>query len=186
MQEMIDTFTIERIGKSGSKFDPEKTKWFNQQYLRATPNLELAEMIQPLLKEKGIEVSNQYAAGVCELMKERAVFIQDLLEGPYLFAAPSTYDADAVAKKWKKGESGALMNDWSNALDGISEFTSANIEASFKEFITAKGLGMGAVMPLFRICLTGVLTGPASSEVAALVGKEETKKRIATCISVND
>ena len=186
MQEMIDTFTIERIGKSGSKFDPEKTKWFNQQYLRATPNSELAEMIQPLLKEKGIEVSNEYAAGVCELMKERAVFIQDLLEGPYLFSAPSTYDADAVSKKWKKGESGALMNEWSNALDGISEFTSANIEASFKEFITAKGLGMGAVMPLFRICLTGVLTGPASSEVAALVGKEETKKRIATCISVND
>ncbi len=178
MQEMIDTFTIERIGKSGSKFDPEKTKWFNQQYLRATPNLELAEMIQPLLKEKGIEVSNEYAAGVCELMKERAVFIQDLLEGTYLFEAPKSYDEEAMVKRWKAGESNELMKEWAKELETIGEFTHQNIESKFKEFITAKGLGMGAVMPLFRLCLTGTLTGPGSSHVAELIGKEETLARI--------
>lgn len=185
-EEMVETFTIERIGKSGSKFDPEKTKWFNQQYLRATPNEKLAELIQPMVKEKGFDLSLEYLAGVCELMKERAVFIPDLLEGSFLFTAPTTYDADAVAKRWKKGESGALMADWANTMDTIEDFTSPTIEAKFKEFITEKGLGMGAVMPLFRLCLTGILTGPASAEVAALIGKEETKKRIAAGIAAND
>ncbi|MFO0358863.1 MAG: glutamate--tRNA ligase, partial [Flavobacteriales bacterium] len=184
IDEMVETFTIERIGKSGSKFDPEKTKWFNQQYLRATSNEDLASLIQPMVKERGYDLSIPYLAGVCALMKERAVFIPELLDGPYLFEAPKEYDKDVVAKKWKVGESGALMRDWSAALDSIENFTSENIEARFKEFITEKGLGMGAVMPLFRICLTGILTGPASSEVAALIGVEASKRRIESAISV--
>jgi glutamyl-tRNA synthetase len=179
IEEMIDIFTIERIGKSGSKFDPEKTKWFNQQYLRATPNAELAKMIMPMIVEKGYNVTEEYAAGVCELMKERAVFIQDLLEGTYLFEAPKSYDEEAMAKRWKAGESNELMKDWAKELETIGEFTHENIDAKFKEFITAKGLGMGAVMPLFRLCLTGTLTGPGSSHVAELIGKEETMARIA-------
>lgn len=184
MDEMVEAFTIERIGKSGSKFDPEKTKWFNQQYLRATSNEDLAALIQPMVKEKGFDLSIPYLAGVCALMKERAVFIPELLDGPYLFEAPKEFDKDAVAKKWKAGESGALMREWSAVLDSIENFTSENIEARFKEFITDKGLGMGAVMPLFRICLTGILTGPASSEVAALIGKEASKQRIESAISI--
>jgi glutamyl-tRNA synthetase len=182
-QEMIDAFTIERIGKSGSKFDPEKTKWFNQQYLRATPNDQLAALIAPMVKERGYDLSLDYLAGVCALMKERAVFIPELLDGPYLFEAPKEYDKDAVAKKWKAGESGALMREWSEALEAIEPFTAENIEATFKAFITEKGLGMGAVMPLFRICLTGILTGPASSEVAALIGKQASRERIEAAIA---
>ena len=178
LDEMVETFTIERIGKSGSKFDPEKTKWFNQQYLRATPNAELAKMIMPMIVEKGYKVTEEYAAGVCELMKERAVFIQDLLEGTYLFEAPKSYDEDAMSKKWKAGESNELMKEWAKELETIEEFTHQNIDAKFKEFITAKGLGMGAVMPLFRLCLTGTLTGPGSSHVAELIGKGETLARI--------
>ena len=179
IEEMIDIFTIERIGKSGSKFDPEKTKWFNQQYLRATPNAELAKMIMPMVVEKGYNVTEEYAAGVCELMKERAVFIQDLLEGTYLFEAPKSYDEEAMAKRWKAGESNELMKEWAKELETIEEFSHQNIDAKFKEFITAKGLGMGAVMPLFRLCLTGTLTGPGSSHVAELIGKRETLARIA-------
>ena len=178
LEEMIDIFSIERIGKSGSKFDPEKTKWFNQQYLRATPSIELARMIMPMIVEKGYNVTEEYAAGVCELMKERAVFIQDLLEGTYLFEAPKSYDEDAMSKKWKAGESNELMKEWAKELETIEEFSHQNIDAKFKEFITAKGLGMGAVMPLFRLCLTGTLTGPGSSHVAELIGKEETLRRI--------
>lgn len=182
-EEMIEAFSIERIGKSGSKFDPEKTRWFNQQYLRATPDEELAQLIQPLVKEKGYDLSTEYLAGVCALMKERAVFIPELLDGPYLFAAPETYDADAAAKKWKAGESAAWMKEWADIIDTIDPFTSENIEARFRQFITDKGLGMGAVMPLFRICLTGILTGPASSEVAALIGKKASRERIEAAIS---
>ncbi len=182
-QEMIEAFTIERIGKSGSKFDPEKTKWFNQQYLRAKSNEELADLILPLAQEKGWDVTKEYAAGVCALMKERAIFIQDLLDGPFLFEAPKEFDRDAVSKKWKPSESAALMAEWSERLSGIQDFKSDVIEQAFKDFITEKSLGMGAVMPLFRLCLTGVLTGPASSEVAALIGREESQSRINSAIS---
>lgn len=177
-EEMVEAFTIERIGKSGSKFDPEKTKWFNQQYLRHTPREKLATMLLPLLEAKGIHVSAEYAAGVCDLMTERASFMADMLEGTYLFSAPTSYDPDAVSKKWKKGESGPLMSDWANELAGITDFTVENIDTKFKEFLAAKGLGMGAVMPLFRLLLTGILTGPGSSAVAALIGKEESIRRI--------
>jgi glutamyl-tRNA synthetase len=178
LDEMIEAFTIERIGKSGSKFDPDKTRWFNQQYLRMTPVSELADMIMPKLNAAGVNVSKEHAEGICRLMAERAVFIDDLLSGEYLYRAPQTYDQDAVDKKWKKGDSAALMVEWKTVLSTLTEFSSASIESAFKDFITAKGLGMGAVMPLFRIVLTGTLTGPAASEVAALIGKEESVQRI--------
>lgn len=183
-EEMIEAFSIERIGKSGSKFDPEKTKWFNQQYLRMTPREKLADLLMPYIRSNGYSVSKEYAMQVCDLMTERAVFVADMMQGTYLFEAPKTYDADAVSKKWKKGESGALMTEWSGVLGTLEPFTSEEIEARFKQFITDKGLGMGAVMPLFRLMLTGTLTGPAASAVAALVGKEEVQRRIAAGVAV--
>lgn len=176
--EMIEAFSIERIGKSGSKFDPDKTRWFNQQYLRSTPLPELADLLLPLLSEKGYEVTHEYAQSVAQLMMERAVFVQDMLEGDYLFVAPKAFDQEAVAKRWKTGESGSLMTEWGSVLNGIEEFTVENIDVAFKQFLADKGLGMGAVMPLFRLLLTGTLTGPAAAQVAALIGKEEVIRRI--------
>ena len=177
-QEMIDAFTIERIGKSGSKFDPDKTRWFNQQYLRNTPLPELAQALIPLMKEKGWVKEPSYVEGVCKLMMERAVFVADMLEGHYFFQAPVEYDKEAVAKKWKPGESGALMIEWKSVLETVEDFSHDGIDAAFKGFLQTKSLGMGAVMPLFRLMLTGTLTGPSSMDVAALIGKEEVMKRI--------
>ena len=176
--EVIEAFSIERIGKSGSKFDPDKARWFNQQYLRSTPLPELADLLLPLLSEKGYEVTHEYAQSVAQLMMERAVFVQDMLEGDYLFVAPKAFDQEAVAKRWKVGESGSLMKEWGSVLNGIEEFTVENIDVAFKQFLADKGLGMGAVMPLFRLLLTGTLTGPAAAQVAALIGKEEVMRRI--------
>jgi glutamyl-tRNA synthetase len=178
-QEMIDAFTIERIGKSGSKFDPDKTRWFNQQYLRATPHHELAQMLQPLLKEKGIEVSLEYTENVVGLMMERAVFVEDMLEGMYLFQGPSEFDADAVSKKWKVGESSVIIQKWADAMNALEDFSFESIDHRFKEFLQEENLGMGAVMPLFRLLLTGTLTGPAAAQVASVIGKEEVMKRVA-------
>jgi glutamyl-tRNA synthetase len=178
-QEMIDAFTIERIGKSGSKFDPDKTRWFNQQYLRATPHHELAQMLQPLLKEKGIEVSLEYTENVVGLMMERAVFVEDMLEGMYLFQGPSEFDADAVSKKWKVGESSVIIQKWADAMNALEDFSFESIDHRFKEFLQEEHLGMGAVMPLFRLLLTGTLTGPAAAQVASVIGKEEVMKRVA-------
>ncbi len=182
-QEMIDAFTIERIGKSGSKFDPDKTKWFNQQYLRATPHHDLAIMLQPMLKEKGIEVSLEYTEKVVGMMMERAVFVEDMLEGTYLFQGPEQYDEEAVAKKWKAGESAAIIQKWADVMNTIEDFSLENIENRFKQFLQEESLGMGAVMPLFRLLLTGTLTGPAAAQVASVIGKEEVMRRVANGIA---
>ncbi len=182
MDEMVEAFTIERVGKSGSKFDPEKTKWFNQQYMRNTPRAELAEMIMPAIQERGYDVCAEYVEGVIELMLERAVFPQDLLDGEYLFVDPTSYDEDAVSKKWEVGESGAILQKWSAVLETLEPFTVESIDAAMKQFLADNSLGMGAVMPLFRLALTGVLTGPGASHVAALVGKEYVLPRIEKCI----
>ena len=182
MDEMVEAFTIERVGKSGSKFDPEKTKWFNQQYMRNTPRAELAEMIMPAIIEKGYDVDKAYVEGVIELMLERAVFPKDLLDGEYLFVHPTSYDEDAVAKKWKVGESAAILQKWAAVLETLEPFTVETIDAAMKQFLADNNLGMGAVMPLFRLALTGVLTGPGASHVAALVGKEFVLPRIQKCI----
>jgi glutamyl-tRNA synthetase len=182
LDEMVEAFTIERVGKSGSKFDPEKTKWFNQQYMRSTPRAELAEMIMPAIQERGYDVCAEYVEGVIELMLERAIFPKDLLDGEYLFVDPTSYDEDAVSKKWKVGESAAILQKWSAVLETLEPFTVESIDAAMKQFLADNSLGMGAVMPLFRLALTGVLTGPGASHVAALVGKEYVLPRIQNCI----
>ena len=182
MDEMVEAFTIERVGKSGSKFDPEKTKWFNQQYMRNTPRAELAEMIMPAIQERGYDVCAEYVEGVIELMLERAVFPKDLLDGEYLFVDPTSYDAEAVSKRWKVGESAAILQKWAAVLEPLEPFTVESIDAAMKQFLADNSLGMGAVMPLFRLALTGVLTGPGASHVAALVGKEFVLPRIQKCI----
>jgi len=182
LDEMVEAFTIERVGKSGSKFDPEKTKWFNQQYMRNTPRAELAEMIMPAIQERGYDVCAEYVEGVIELMLERAVFPKDLLDGEYLFADPTSYDEEAVSKRWKVGESAAILQKWAAVLETLEPFTVESIDAAMKQFLVDNSLGMGAVMPLFRIALTGVLTGPGASHVAALVGKEFVLPRIQKCI----
>jgi len=182
IDEMVEAFTIERVGKSGSKFDPEKTKWFNQQYMRNTPRAELAEMIMPAIQEHGYDVGAEYVEGVIELMLERAVFPKDLLDGEYLFVDPTSYDEDAVAKKWKVGESAAILQKWAAVIETLEPFTVESIDAAMKQFLVDNSLGMGAVMPLFRLALTGVLKGPGASQVAALVGKEFVLPRIQKCI----
>ena len=182
MDEMVEAFTIERVGKSGSKFDPEKTKWFNQQYMRNTPRAELAEMIMPAIQERGYDVCAEYVEGVIELMLERAVFPKDLLDGEYLFVDPTSYDEEAVSKRWKVGESSDILRKWSSVLEALEPFTVESIDAAMKQFLADNSLGMGAVMPLFRLALTGVLTGPGASHVAALVGKEYVLPRIQNCI----
>ena len=115
-------------------------------------------------------------------MLERAVFPKDLLDGEYLFVDPTSYDEEAVSKRWKVGESSDILRKWSSVLEALEPFTVESIDAAMKQFLADNSLGMGAVMPLFRLALTGVLTGPGASHVAALVGKEYVLPRIQNCI----
>ena len=151
LDELAEVFTLERVGKSGAKFDPDKTRWYNEQYLRAKSNEELAELVKPLVKEKGYAYpDDRFLAAVCGLMKERATFVQDLLNDNYLFVAPTEYDEATLNKKWKENTPD-IINELKEILEGIGDFTSANIETEFKAFLERKELGFGAVLPGFRL-----------------------------------
>lgn len=177
-QEMIDQFSLERVGKSGAKFDPDKTKWFNQQYLRLHSGEELAEMLAPLVEERGYSATKEFNAKVCELMSERAYFVKDILdEGFYFYTAPTEYDEKAVKKKWKEG-SADLLNGLAEKFDAAPEFKAEVLEDTFKAYLEEKEIGFGQLGPIFRIVLIGGMTGPSVFEICELIGKEDTLNRI--------
>ena len=173
LQELIQDFSLERVGKSGAKFDPEKTKWFNQQHLRIKSNSELAESIMPSLD---YNVNTAFLEKVVELMKERATFSNELLSEDYFFELPKEFDEKTFRKKWKENSS-EIMKDLFNQINELEDFTTENIENTFKEFITKKEIGMGAVLPCMRLILTGKGMGPSVFAIASLLGKEEVMSR---------
>lgn len=175
MDELVQAFSLPRVSKSGAKFDPDKTKWFQQQYLRATSNDELAVMLSQILTDN---VDLARLSAIAGLVKERATFVEDILtEGSFLLAPPSDYDEKTVRKKWK-GNAAELMAEWNTTLSSLSSFDSATVESEFKAFITAKELGIGAVLPLFRLLVTGKGMGPSMFEIAEFLGKDECVNRI--------
>jgi len=180
LEELIASFSLERVGKAGAKYDPEKAKWYNQQYLRAKDNGLLAAQLLEIEENKEIvgEKSIEFVAEVCGLMKERATFLTDILKnGTYFFRKPAEYDEKVVRKKWK-AESADLMNEWLEELNSIEDFNSEEIEGRFKQFLKSKNLGIGAVLPLFRLLITGEGMGPSMFAIASLLGKSECLNRI--------
>jgi glutamyl-tRNA synthetase len=173
LDELIEEFTLERVGKSGAKFDPDKTKWFNQQYLRNKSNSDLGKLLKGKIEK---EYPAEFLAEVAGLMKERASFVEDMLEGDYLFNPPSQYDAKTLRKKWKE-TTPANMENLKKVLNEIADFNATEIELRFKAFLEDNDLGMGAVLPNFRLLVTGKGMGPSMFQIAALLGKKETIDR---------
>jgi glutamyl-tRNA synthetase len=175
LDELIEAFTLERVSKSGAKFDPDKTNWFQQNYLRSTDDEKLFDLFPQELKSK---YEKNKLLGVSHLMKERALFVEDIFkEGLYLLEAPKEYDQETISKKWKDDTS-SIMEEWKSVLENISLFNSENIEKAFKTFLEDKKLGIGAVLPNFRLILTGKGMGPSMFEITEFLGKEESLNRM--------
>ncbi len=178
LEELVEAFSFERVNKSGAKFDPEKTKWFNQQYLRNKSNADLAEMFSSELSEKGVNASSDYIEQVCGLVKEKAHFANEFWEfGSYFFQEPAAYD-EKVIKKRLNEETAKCLEALVEAISAMTSFNVAEAEAVFKETAEKQGLGAGKVMQLFRVSITGVGGGPALFEIAQLLGKEKVANRI--------
>ena len=181
MKELIERFSLERVNKAGARFDPDKTRWFNQQYLRSFTDQELGAFLQPLTSEQGYSVDVDYCAQVASVMKERATFVREMLEdGRYFFEAPSAYDEKAM-KKWKEDtpEIVGALRDIFSALD---DFSSESVDRAFHGFMEARELGFGKVGPGFRLALTGKGMGPSLPDIASIIGKEETLARLNTAL----
>jgi glutamyl-tRNA synthetase len=175
LEQLVDAFSLDRVSKAGAKFDPNKTKWFQQTYLRAQSNEEIANQLRQI---EHIALSDQELQTVCQLMKERATFAKDILvEGAYLFDRPSNYDSETIRKKWK-AETSSYLIEWKSVLASLSDFSAQTVEHAFKAYLEAKGLGIGAVLLPYRLVLTGVGAGPGMFDISAFLGKDEVLARI--------
>jgi len=182
MEGLIEAFSLERVGKAGAKFDFDKTRWFNQQYLRSKSKEELAQDLQIILKENGVEAEDNFVETVCEQLKERATFVKEMWEeGKYYFSAPTSYDEKTIRKKWKE-DTPKYVSELKDKLAELSDFSSENIEVEFKKYLEENELGMGRLLPAFRVCLTGLGMGPSLFDIASLLGQEETIKRMETAL----
>jgi len=196
LKQLVSVFDLSHVSKAGAKFDPQKTKWFQHQYLQKKSDEALAKLFLPILKEKLNVFLNDnekpqkqrfldfaqndisYIIKAISLTKERATFVSDFWDlTSFFFCAPTSFDTKAIKKQWKE-TTPQLMGELITVINKVSSFTSNNLENSIKLWITKKGLGFGHVMQPFRLSLVGALKGPHLFDVAALLGKEETVKRL--------
>ncbi|HYX06472.1 MAG TPA: glutamate--tRNA ligase [Bacteroidales bacterium] len=178
LDELIQAFSLERVGKSGSRFDPEKARWFNQQFLRNRSNMELAEIFAEELNQKGIASSMEYIENVIDLVKERVEFAKDFWgQAWYFFTAPDQYDEKVVKKRWKEG-TGKIMLELSGVLDQVELFEPENIKSAIETFVNERSLGFGLVMNALRLALVGGSMGADLVTMVSMLGKGEVKERI--------
>lgn len=179
MEQLIEAFSLEKVGKSGAKFDPEKAKWFNHNYLIKMDNAELSRKFQVFLKEKNIEADDTFVAHVCNLLKDRVNFVSELWEqASYFFIAPEEFDAKTVKKRWKSDVPETMANI-KEYIKTIEPFESELLEKKVKQFIKDNELSMGKVMNGLRLCLVGAAKGPHLFDIMELLKKDEVCRRIA-------
>ncbi len=177
-EELIKLFDLERVSKSGARFDIEKAKWFNHQYLHQKNSEELAKEYLKILSERNVNSSQEIVEKIVALIRDRATFITDFWElSSFFFIAPTQYDEKAMKKQWKENSS-EILDKIVNILSSQEDFSSANTEHIVKEFITNNGFSLGQVMPLIRLALVGDMKGPHIFDIAEIIGKDETIKRL--------
>ncbi|MGZ3864206.1 MAG: glutamate--tRNA ligase [Bacteroidia bacterium] len=183
VEELIKLFSFERVNKAGAKFDPEKTKWFNQQYLRKHTDAELAALFAPVLEAKGIKKDPKFIETFCRLIKEKAHFVSEFFDlGPYFFITPTSYDQDVLKKRLNE-QSISFLKQLRADFNSLSGFAAAETEATLKATCEKTGIGTGQVMQLFRVAMTGVGGGPNLFEMMELLGKDESIKRLDNAIA---
>lgn len=177
LEELTGLFDLGRVHKGGAKFDPEKAKWFNQQYLRTRPDTELGAELQAGLGRMGIAATREKATAAVDLLKERATFAEDMLEGAYLFTSGSPLEQNEAAlaelqKRWKPEVADALAA-FIAKIEELPVVQPAALETALNDVLREFGLKTGQVMPLYRLFVAGRMQGPGMFDVSALLGKEE-------------
>ncbi len=184
LEELIEEFDLKRVNKAGAKFDPEKTKWFQQQHLQNSDNKILTEQFKKILKEKNISTSLDIQ-NIVTTVKERAVFVKDLWElSEFYFVSPSEYEEKAIKKAWKE-DTAILMHELTRILSDINDFSESHVSSIVKGWIIGKEISFGKIMMPLRIALVGSLQGPDLFQIASIIGKDETIKRIVNAIKIN-
>ncbi|MGB5942557.1 MAG: glutamate--tRNA ligase [Leeuwenhoekiella sp.] len=178
LKELEESFELEKVHKSGAKFDPDKTKWFQQQHLQQADNDRVTDLFFKLLRKKEVATSQEYVAQVVDLIKERAVFVSDLWDlGAFLFERPESYDAKAVKKVWKE-DTPEIIIHLTKIVNDTTPFTKENLQTNVKGWVKDSGLGFGKVMQPLRLSLVGSMQGPDVFDIMVMIGKEKTLERL--------
>lgn len=178
MEELTHEFSIERVGKSGSRFDPAKIKWFNHYYLVTKPMEELTALFQEILKSKGIVAADPFVGRVVDLVKDRSDFVSNFWDQSYFFfQPPQSYDMDIIRKKWKE-DTPELLKDFGHLLPTLKDFHAENIKVLAENFVQERNTGLGQLMNPLRLCLVGGSFGPDLSLICEMLGSREVISRI--------
>ena len=205
LEELTAAFSLERVVKSGARFNADKAKWYNKEYLRMKSVEELTSLYIPVLESKGLQIvdcpscaltagsdmtaagadfenrifSRQYVERVVALIQERATFVADFWDiASYLFVAPETYAEKDAAKFWKEENYTLALQVAEFILGFEGEFTKAALEGPLEEFIRGNEWPMGKVMNCLRLALVGASSGLGIADIVTLIGKKEFAKRI--------
>lgn len=182
VEELTATFSLDKISKSGAKFDPEKARWFNHQYIQKKPNAELALIFNRELTNRGINIPMDKVEYAVSLIKERIYFLNEFWDqGAFLFTAPESYDEQVIKKRWKDGVEDHLM-EISVLLNGIIPFDTETAHDQVMEYIKSHELNPGQIMNCLRLSLVGAAKGPDLFEIINFLGVEEVHRRILTAI----
>ncbi|MEE9460650.1 MAG: glutamate--tRNA ligase [Bacteroidales bacterium] len=178
MDELIKAFSLERVVKAGSRFDPEKAKWFNHQYLVKKSGDELAAWFTGELEQRDLGYDSSYISKALDLVKGRAFLLTDLWEHSwFFFQSPSSYDEKVIRKVWKD-DVASLLRDLSSSLASVEPFTAGEIEPVLKNLTESREIGFGKLMNPLRLSLVGSNIGPGLMDIMEVLGKEEVLQRI--------
>jgi len=176
--EMIDLFSIEKIGKSGSRFDIEKARWFNHQYIMAYLPERLAYLVGSQFIEAGYEFDERKLEKIILLLQERVTDLNDFLPSSrYFFEEIKNYESDGVIKKWNEVTASVYM-DIVQALEAFGPYDALSLEEEVRSVITQRGVGLGTIFPALRVALTGMAKGPDLFMIMEILGKEAVVDRL--------
>ena len=180
LDELVPVFSLDRIVKSGARFNPEKARWYNREYLRAKSDAELSNLFIPILEEKGVKTPDRdYVTKVVALIKERATFVADFWDiASYLFKAPEEFVQKDAEKFWKE-ENVAMASEVADAvINSNFALTKEAVEEAMETMIRSREWPMGKVMNCLRLALTGASSGLGIADIVSLIGREEFAARL--------
>lgn len=178
LDELVAAFSLKKVNKAGARYDHDKTRWFNQQYLRLKSDAELGSLLLEEAQSAGVSIELDKAVAIAQLMKERAYFIKDLWEdAQFFFEAPKDYDEKTLNKKWN-ADARNHVEQLKGIFTSMSNFAAADVESAFKGYLEQNELGFGKVGPGFRLAVTGKGMGPSMFDICAILGQNETISRL--------
>lgn len=183
LEELVEAFDLNKVSKAGARFDFEKTKWFQHQYMQQEEDFCLAEGYMKVLESKNVQVSIALVERVVAAIKERATFVSDFWDlSCFYFESPAEFEPKAIKKIWKPGAA-EIMTTVRNLVDEVTDFDAAHLSAAIKGWIEQQGTGFGKVMSPLRLAIVGKMMGPDIFEIMEIIGKNETLKRIDFALS---